>query len=270
MLLKKGSTGEDVKKLQSRLGVTADGSFGPGTEAKVKEFQAANGLTADGIVGDGTWSKLFPVVTPQPVVSTGTLDISKLSAKLPAAVMSQLPEAIQKFEINTALRLSHFLAQCAHESGGFTVTQENLNYSADGLMKTFKKYFPIITTANAYAKQPEKIANLVYGNRMGNGNEASGEGWKYRGRGYIQLTGKDNYTAFNKFVGDDVITSPDLVATKYPLMSAGWFFSKNCLKKCDAGSSVEVIKSVTACVNGGQIGIDDRIKYFNEYYKLLA
>ena len=143
MLLKKGSTGEDVKKLQSRLGVTADGSFGPGTEAKVKEFQAANGLTADGIVGDGTWSKLFPVVVPvTPVANTGSLNISKLKGHIPDTVLAQIPDTAAKFNITTNLRLAHFLAQCAHESGVFRVTSENLNYSKQGLLNIFSKYFP--------------------------------------------------------------------------------------------------------------------------------
>jgi putative chitinase len=282
MLLKKGSTGEDVKKLQSKLGLTADGSFGPGTEAKVKEFQASNGLTADGVVGNGTWSKMFPAVetpaaaapaAPTQVVSTTTtstngLNLSKLKGHIPDAVISQIPAVMETFGIDTATKLAHFLSQCGHESAGFKVVNENLNYSKDGLRKIFGKYFTTDEIATRYARQPEKIANRVYGNRMGNGAEASGDGWKHRGRGYIQLTGKDNYTAFGKAIGVDILANPDLVATQYPLMSAAWFFSKNCLRKC-VDASPATVKSVTLCVNGGTIGLEDRQKHFNEYYALL-
>jgi putative chitinase len=138
-------------------------------------------------------------------------------------------------------------------------------------MGIFKKYFPTEALANQYARQPEKIANKVYGNRMGNGSEASGEGAKFCGRGYIQLTGKDNYTAFGKSIGEDVCANPQVVAEKYALLSAAWFFSKNGLHKmADGGATDAVVTSITKRVNGGTIGLADRIKHFNEYYKLLA
>jgi len=132
---------------------------------------------------------------------------------------------------------------------------------------TFKKYFPTEAKALQYERKPEKIANLVYGNRMGNGSETSGDGYKFRGRGYIQLTGKDNYTAFGKAINEDITANPDLVATKYPLLSAAWFFQR-CLDKCKDDSDASVI-AVTKCVNGGTIGLDDRRKYFKKYYELL-
>ena len=273
MLLKKGSSGEDVKKLQTKLGLTADGSFGPGTEAKVKEWQTANGLTADGIVGDSSWGKLFPGEGSAPVAptvaNTGSLNLSKLEGHIPAAVLAQIPDTAAKFNITTNLRLAHFLSQCGHESGGFKAVSENLNYSADGLVKIFGKYFNS-TTAAGYARNPEKIANRVYSARMGNGNEASGEGWKFRGRGYIQLTGKSNYSSFDKMVEDDIIANPDLIATKYPLASAAFFFNNNGLwAVCDKGADTATVTAVTKRVNGGTIGLDDRIKHFNEYYNLL-
>jgi len=198
------------------------------------------------------------------------MNLEKLKGHIPDTVIAQIPDVQTKFEINTPLRLAHFLAQCGHESGGFKAVSENLNYGAKGLMGTFKKYFPTEALANAYARQPEKIANNVYGGRMGNGLEASGEGWKFRGRGYIQLTGKDNYTAFDKSVEDDILTTPDLVATKYPLLSAAWFFHKNGLHKiADEGATDAVVTKVTKRVNGGTIGLADRIKHFNEYNNLL-
>ena len=282
MLLKIGSKGDDVKKLQSKLGLGADGIFGKGTEESVKSFQLKNGLTPDGLVGEGTWNKLFgdqqliteplvPVVVPSPVVSVGTLKLDKLKGHIPDAVISQIPETAAKFGIDTPLRLSHFLAQCGHESGGFRLTQENLNYSAKGLAGTFKKYFINESAAGPYAKNPQKIANKVYGGRMGNGPESTGEGYKFRGRGYIQLTGKDNYTAFGKAINEDMTANPDKVATHYALLSAAWFFSKNGLHKmADGGATDAVVTQITKRVNGGITGLPDRIKHFKEYYNLLS
>jgi putative chitinase len=199
------------------------------------------------------------------------MDLSRLKGHVPDKVIDQIPEVMQKFGVNTPLRLAHFLAQCGHESGGFKLTQENLNYSAKGLMGIFKKYFPTEAIANQYARKPEKIANRVYGGRMGNGAEASGEGYKFRGRGYIQLTGKQNYTAFDASVPESIVDNPDLVATKYPLASAAWFWSKNGLNTiADQGASTEVVTKATKRVNGGTIGLADRIKHFKEYHGLLS
>ena len=273
MLLKVGSKGDDVKKLQEKLGLGADGSFGPGTEKAVKEWQTANGLKADGFVGDGTWAKMFgtsaPAATTPTATSAGSIDLSKLKGHVPDAVINQIPSIVEKFNCNTPLRLSHFLAQCGHESGNFKAVSENLNYSSKGLLGTFGKYFNA-TTAAQYERKPEMIASRVYGGRMGNGDEASKEGFKFRGRGYIQLTGKSNYTKFTQFIGEDCIANPDLVATKYPLASAAFFFDSNKLWSiCDKGFSRQVVEQVTKRVNGGLIGIDDRWKHFQEFYNIL-
>lgn len=199
------------------------------------------------------------------------MNLDKLKGHIPDTVIAMLPDTIAKFELNTPLRLSHFLAQAGHESGGFKAVNENLNYGAKGLLGIFKKYFPTPEKAALYERKPEKIANLVYGGRMGNGAEATGEGYKFRGRGYIQLTGKDNYKAFDAVVEENLLESPDLVATKYPLLSAAWFFHKNGLHKmADGGATDAVVTSVTKRVNGGTIGLSDRIKHFKEYYSLLA
>lgn len=273
MILKQGSTGEEVKKLQSKLGLTADGIFGAGTADAVKKWQAANGLTADGIAGPATLEKLgiTSVVTETVTQSSNSpIDLTKLKGHIPENVISQIPTVMEKFGINTPLRLAHFLAQCGHESGGFRAVQENLNYSANGLKGIFGKYFPG-NLAESYARQPEKIASRVYGNRMGNGDESSKEGYKFRGRGYIQLTGKQNYTAFAQSIGEDTVANPDLVATKYPLASAAWFFSKNGLNAiADKGATDQIVTLVTRRVNGGTIGLADRIKHFKEYYHLLS
>ena len=287
MLLKRGDNNESVKQLQTKLGLEAIGNYGPKTEDAVKAFQTKNGLTPDGIVGNTTWTKIMGTETSEPVsaavvveatkpmvapvISAGGLKLDTLKGHIPDSVIAMIPEVASKFEINTPLRLAHFLAQCGHESGGFKLTKENLNYSAKGLNGIFKKYFPTLESAVPYERKPEKIANKVYGGRMGNGLEASGEGWKFHGRGFIQLTGKDNYTAFTKSIGEDCIANPDLVASKYALASAAWFFNKNGLHKmADGGSTDAVVTSITKRVNGGTIGLPDRIKHFKEYYHLLA
>ena len=199
------------------------------------------------------------------------MNLEKLKGHVPDTVIAQIPNVMQNFGVNTPLRLAHFLAQCGHESGGFRLTQENLNYSAKGLRGIFKKYFPTDALAAAYARQPQKIANRVYGGRMGNGPEASGEGFKFRGRGYIQLTGKSNYAAFDLAVEDDILSNPDLVSTKHALASAAWFWKKNGLNLiADTGASNEVVTKITKRVNGGTIGLPDRIKHFKEYHALLA
>jgi len=198
------------------------------------------------------------------------MNVDKLKGHIPDSIIAEIPSVSDKFGVNTGLRLAHFLAQTGHESGGFKVFSENLNYGAKGLVGIFGKYFTA-ESATAYERKPEKIANIVYANRMGNGNQASGEGYKFRGRGAIQLTGKDNYAAFDKTVDDDILANPDLVATKYPLLSAAWFWNKNGLNTiADGGATDDVVTKITKRVNGGTIGLEDRIKHFKEYYSLLA
>jgi putative chitinase len=187
--------------LQQKIGVTADGAFGPGTLKAASAFY-------------------------------------KLSPN----------------------RAAHFFAQTAHESGNFKAFSENLNYSAKGLRGIFRKYFPTDALANAYARQPMKIANRVYANRMGNGPESSGDGWKFRGRGALQLTGHDNYQAFANYVNrPDVMTNPDLVAGELCFESALWFFDRNKLWGiCDQGVNDAAILALTKRINGGTHGLDDR------------
>ena len=197
------------------------------------------------------------------------MNLEKLKGHIPDKVLTDINSIKTKFEINTSLRLAHFLAQAGHESGGFRLTQENLNYSAKGLVGLFGKYFTT-TSAKDYERKPEKIANVIYANRMGNGPSTSGDGWRFRGRGYIQLTGRDNYTAFGKSIGIDIPANPDVVATEYALSSAAWFWWKNGLNKlADLGPTTEVVTKITKRVNGGTIGLQDRIKHFNEYYNLV-
>lgn len=202
-----------LKNLQEKIGVTADGAFGPNTMKKAMEFY-----------------KLTPV------------------------------------------RAAHFFAQTAHESGNFKAFSENLNYSADGLNKIFPKYFRNAgRDANAFARNPEKIANVVYASRMGNGDIASGDGWKFRGRGALQLTGKSNYEAFAKYLGNnEVMENPDLVATKYAFESAMFFFDKNKLWSiCDQGINDAAILALTRRINGGTHGLADRNQKTKRYYEFV-
>jgi putative chitinase len=190
--------------------------------------------------------------------------------KNPQAWTTALNEVLPTYKIDTPERIASFLAQCGHESAGFTVLQENLNYSADGLNKIFKKYFPTLESAQPYARKPEMIANRVYGGRMGNGDEASGEGYKFRGRGPIQLTGKDNYTACSDFLfqDDTLLQNPDmLLDPEYALHSACWFWWKNDLN--NYADSADLV-TMTKRINGGTIGLEDRIKHYNHAMEIFA
>lgn len=283
--LKQGSSGPDVTNLQQKLkdlgfdpnGV--DGHFGPGTTKALIAFQQSKGLQADGMAGPATLAALQAgdgSTSAEPsgsvtVDAGGALNLAGLTGKLPAAVIAQIPETAAKFGITTNLRLAHFLAQCALESTGFTATVENLNYSAARLMQVFPKYFRGVDPA-AYANNREKIGNRVYANRMGNGDEASGDGFKFRGRGYIQLTGKNNYTSFTGFIGEDCVANPDLVATKYPLASAAFFFnSNNIWAICDRGADDATVLAVSKRVNGDPPhAVPERTKNFKEFMRALS
>lgn len=311
-VLKQGSSGPDVTALQTKLkqlgfdpkGV--DGNFGPGTKSALIAFQTSKGLSADGMAGPATIAALqlgvneaiadtqsaaasitnaaadiasaaasiataAASVASAPVGNIGALNLAALKGHLPDLVIAQIPETAQKFGITSNLRLAHFLAQCALESAEFTATVENLNYKAARLAAVFPKYFKGVDPAQ-YANKPEKIGNRVYANRMGNGDEASGDGFKFRGRGYIQLTGKNNYTSFSQFIGDDCVANPDLVATTYPLASAGFFFnSNNIWAVCDKGADDATVLVVSRRVNGNPPhAVPERTKYFKEFIGALT
>jgi putative chitinase len=197
--------------------------------------------------------------------------MKNLEKIVPQNILPYIEETFQKFEINTPLRVAHFLAQVMHESLDFKFKEENLNYSIKGLLKYFKKYFPTEEVAKQYALQPQKIANRVYANRYGNGDEKSGDGWKFRGRGDMQTTFYDNYLALGGYLGIDLISNPDLVSTpKYARLSAGYYWHKNKLNLvADKGDSDTVITSITKKVNGGYNGLNDRINRFRKIYNIL-
>jgi putative chitinase len=292
-VLKQGSTGPEVKALQIQLKALGfdpngtDGNFGPGTKAALIAFQKTKGLQPDGNAGPltmvalglsvvGANTGLPSSAAPSSAASVVTLsapglNLAGLKGHLPDAVIAQIPETASKFGITSNLRLAHFLAQCALESNRFTATVEKLGYSAQRLMAVFPKYFKGIDPA-PYANNSVKIGNRVYASRMGNGDEASGDGYKFRGRGYIQLTGRNNYTSFSKFIGEDCVANPDLVATTYPLASAGFFFnSNNIWPICDKGANDATVTAVSTRVNGqNPHAVPDRIKYFKEYFAALT
>lgn len=205
------------------------------------------------------------------------ININALKGQVPDTVIEQLPDTITKFELNTPLRLAHFLSQAADESEDFKKTSENLSYGLAALYSSdphhpalWQHHFTSIADATPYVHNSEKIGNRIYSNRMGNGDEASGDGYKFRGRGYIQLTGKENYQIFSTAINVNLISNPDLVATKYPLASAAWFFHKNGLHTiADEGATSDVVTKITKRVNGGVIGLEKRIQEFNKFYNIL-
>jgi putative chitinase len=179
-----------------------------------------------------------------------------------------LSEILPEYGINTPERVAAFIAQCAHESGGFRFLKENLNYKAESLLKVFPKYFKTLDEARAYEKQPVKIANRIYGNRMGNGNEASGDGWRYCGRGLIQLTGKENYSWFAASLEIPVEEASEYLETfEGAVQSACWFWEEN---KLNQWADKKDILTLTKRINGGTIGLDDRIKHFNHALHVLG
>lgn len=285
MLLQLGSSGDAVRQVQTRLGLAADGEFGPQTEAAVKAWQAQNGLAADGILGPLSWDKMFGSAapsTPAPgpaaasaaaaATASAEWDLTRLHGTIPDTVLAQIPATAKQFGITNLLRLAHFLAQCGHESASFTEVEENLNYRASALQACWPHQFPDAQIAQAYAHQPQKIGARAYANRMGNGDEASGDGYTFRGRGYIQTTGKANYQAFGDSIHNkELIDHPDWVATQYPLASAAFFFaSHNLWQVCDRGADDATVTAVTRVVNGGTNGLEDRIARFHQYYGLLT
>jgi putative chitinase len=177
-----------------------------------------------------------------------------------------LQETFEKYQINTPKRQACFIGQCMHESGGFKFLKENLNYSAKALMATWPSRFPDMDMAEKYERQPSKIANKVYSGRMGNTED--GDGAKYIGRGLIQLTGKDNYRAFGEAIGEDLVANPELVEQpRYAALSAGWFWNKRGL---NALADAMDITTLTVRINGGKIGIDDRIAKINKALDVLT
>ncbi len=202
------------------------------------------------------------------------MSFQAIAAVLPAAnresynsYLPYLDGIARTYEIDTPLRQAHFLAQIAHESGGFRLNKENLNYSAQALGNVFRKYFPTAQLAAKYARQPEAIANVVYANRMGNGDTASGDGWRYRGRGLVQLTGKYNYVVYAKERGQDFVNNPDLLLEpSWSIDVAGWFWKSRGLNSL---ADKDDVRGITKLINGGFNGLDDRIKYLGLFKKAL-
>jgi len=189
---------------------------------------------------------------------------------IPDKVIIELNKIADEYKINSVLRAAHFLSQCSYESSNFTKLFEDLNYSKERLMQVFPHYFKDLEQAALYEHNPEKLGDYIYANRLGNGDVNSGDGYRYRGRGYLHLTGVLNYRSFNRFIKDNVVTNPDLVATHYPLESSVWFFGSSSIwPLCDKGSSSSDIEAVTRRVNGGINGLSNRIICFNTIFSHL-
>ena len=264
-----------------------------GAAGRYMEIAKANGMDDPNqirvgqvlkIPGDSAEEKVeapaAPAGSPAPVADTSSgaqhISESQLQQMMPQASAENvakytpaLNHQMSKYEINSPLRISHFIAQLAHESGSFRYSAENLNYRASALRAVFGKYFPDDELAEAYARQPEKIANRVYANRMGNGDEASGDGWKYRGRGLIQLTGKDNYTNCGKGIGLDLVGNPEQLATdaEAAVAASGWFWN---MRGLNAHADNDDILTITKRINGGTNGLDDRKKYNEKAKEVLG
>lgn len=199
------------------------------------------------------------------------IDFDKLNGFIPDRICAQLPDLCAQFDIDGPLRLAHLVGQTREETGNYSIMSENLNYSGTALWSMFHKHFASEDEANAFARQPEKIANRIYANRMGNGDEESGDGWLYRGRGGLQTTGKENYKLLGDFLGIDLVSNPDLVATDYAMASAAFFFKKNNLWViCDRGVDTDTITALTIKVNGGTINLATRIDFTTKAYNFLT
>lgn len=197
--------------------------------------------------------------------------LSNLGGYIPDNIIAQLPDVCTKFSIDGPLRLSHLLGNCRHESANFTKLEENLNYSAEALWSLFHSHFSSAEEAATYARQPERIANRIYANRMGNGGESSGDGYLHRGYGALQITGKANQGDFFEFVGLPRDSDPSLIATQYPIASGAYFFLHNGLWSiCDQGIGLPVITAVRKRVNGGTLGLQEVIDYTTHCYHLLT
>jgi len=198
------------------------------------------------------------------------MDISKLQDHLPDFIYNQIPQTFP-LGVDGPKRLSNLLGQCKLECGNWTAFTENLNYSGEKLWVMFHTHFSDINEAQSFAHQPERIANRIYASRNGNGPESSGEGWYYRGRGCVQLTGKTNIQAFFTSIGLPADSDPNLIATNYQLISAAWYFkTHNLWALCDRGTDLATITAVTQKVNGGQNGLQQRVQYTQEFYQLLT
>ncbi|MEQ9262773.1 MAG: peptidoglycan-binding protein [Owenweeksia sp.] len=263
---------DEVFQLQQSLAqlgydINPDGKYGPGTQTAVMTFQRDKDLQADGVAGPATWKALQTKQT-QDKKTEGFINLP-LTLTLLKTIMPQgresrlamfcpaLNRQLPDYQITSPLRQAHFLAQIAHESAQLNTTIENLNYSAKALRSVFGKYFPSDEMANAYARQPEKIGSRIYADRMGNGNETSTEGWKFRGRGLIQLTGKDNYRRFGQATGSDYIQNPEPVDTDADIavQAACWYWN---IHKLNHYADADDIRSITRKINGGYNGMDDR------------
>ena len=269
MILKIGSNNEDVEKLQKYLGLNPDGDFGSKTEKAVKDWQTKNGVIADGIVNESVWNKMGFVESSDVY--------SKLKNAIPDRIFNIIKEPFNKYEVNSALRISHFLGQLTHESGDFSIKTESLYYTTpQRIVDVWPSRFNLDGSngkknANNYIKNEEKLASAVYEGRMG--NIKANDGFIFRGAGFLQLTGKDAFVGYSKYINKDIEETANLIRTNdsYALDCALWEYCINMKlnKIADTGMSDDIIKKITRVINGGYIGLEDRIKKVNKFYALL-
>lgn len=267
-----GMKNDYIKTIQKRLGIKPTGYFGETTFKNVVQFQKENGLEADGIVGQLTLNKLFPIRN-YALIYESTIKLDFLKGELALPLLAEIETKFTQYEIELAhLNIAYFLAQCGEESGNFTQFEENLHYSAKGLQSIFPQYFHSVDKAKQYAGKAIEIGNLVYANKLGNGDVASGDGYFYRGRGSISLTGKANYLAFNKWLNEklnlsvNLITNPGLVATDYKLDAGFYYFTENNLWTiCQKGSTKWISDELTKRVVGVAVSNEEKQQRFDRF-----
>ena len=276
MMVQIGSTGDLVKKIQAFLGLTADGSFGPGTQAAVIAWQTKNGLTPDGIVGQSTLDKMGIINSTEPII-IGPVDFSKLKGIIPDRIFAILPDTLPKYGVNTPLRISHFIAQVSHESDNFTIKTESLYYTTPSrIVEIWPTRFNLDGSdgkhnANEFIKNEEKLSDAVYEGRMG--DTQPGDGFRFRGAGFLQLTGRESFTQYSKYIGKDIGETADLVRSsdQWAMDAALWEYSINMKLNlvADQGPTADVVKKITCIINGGYIGLDERQEYFTKFWNIL-
>lgn len=276
---KLGDKNDHVKDIQKALQLYPDGVFGKKTEEKVKEFQKNHRLKETGEVDEITYKIIIPrsEIDYKTICCDTTLKYHGLD--IPDELKPQVDRLLVLFgeHLNDHFKLAHFLAQCDHESQHFTHMRENLNYSAKGLCTTFKSHFPTMEKALKYERQPEKIANYVYANKFGNGNEASGDGWRFRGGGALGTTFKSQYQELSDFINKqsnttdvDLVKNPELIATEYSLIAAAFFFTENNIWKSCKTVTLADVKKVTKIINPAGLGLEDRYNLTKLYSNLIV
>lgn len=278
MIIKYEDNSKDVMLLQKRLGVTITGTFAAETARAVVSFQTKNGLYPDGIVGPKTITKLFPSGFPvfpnnaDLIIPNSSVNLNPLSLNINVDILKETIATYKRLNVTpTNLNVAHLLGQIALESKEFTKFRENMNYSAKRLRAIFPNIIKTDAQAKSLSRQPIKIANTVYANRLGNGNYASGDGWRFRGAGGIMVTGRWNMDEMADDLNERIIfDNPDILATKYRILAGGWFFSQNNIWAMCKSVSPTTIGLITNKINTAMLEVEKRGLYTNTFYTQLC